>query len=453
MTLRQKYPGLITFLVPAKQCYRAQDVIARIRCMVCSHKQLQRDRFQQQMQGLDDDTFICQDCGKPVSQRQCLEQKTHKFYLGLDDRSLLIKEYTRERTVERIQSLIKHQKIILVLDIDNTLLHTIEDTLDKSYQKRSDVFEFQISQTTKHFVKIRNYISQFFASIYQDYEIFFFTQGTRSYAYNMLASIQTVCKDFFDRNKQLREVFNRNIIGREDFFKLDKNNQVVTNKNLSKILPNAERHMLILDDRKDVWQRSDKYDYSQNVIFVKGYYYWQVSQQEMDLAHGHFFQSIQSEVHKSNPCATENSKPVTASGQPQRMELEEPPGNGLQGQAQPTAQPTPQVTAQVTAQLSGEQPTSQVTAQPTSQPTAQVTAQVTAQPSGEQTPAASQERQNCSPLRRSDPLSQSAAEFSQPRSESKQKPEKEEELVSEGAQGKAAKDQAQSEGQQQPLGQ
>lgn len=52
----------------------------------------------------------------------------------------------------------KNEKLILILDLDNTIIHAIIVGKEKKYEKSKDIFEFPYNFEQKFAIKVRDYM-------------------------------------------------------------------------------------------------------------------------------------------------------------------------------------------------------------------------------------------------------------------------------------------------------
>jgi RNA polymerase II subunit A-like phosphatase len=148
-----------------------------------------------------------------------------------------------EKDTIRFTNLRKERKLVLVLDLDQTVLHT---TISNDFKE--DVDNFVLGGVTYN-VKLRPNIHQFLSSIYKLYEIHVYTMGVQAYAEKICRILDPDKKYFGDR------VISRSV----------NNGEYV--KNLNRLFC-LHDNVIILDDRADVW------NFSSNLILVKPYFYW-----------------------------------------------------------------------------------------------------------------------------------------------------------------------------------
>lgn len=145
---------------------------------------------------------------------------------------------------EKLKILETQKRLILVLDLDQTILHTVCDM-----QPPRDTVSFTIDNNT-YCVKLRPRLRYMLERVSKLYEIHVYTMGTRAYARKIVETIDPSKKYFHDR-----------IISRDE-------NQGLLIKNLDRLFPYNHRNIVILDDRPDVWE------FSRNLVLIKPFWYF-----------------------------------------------------------------------------------------------------------------------------------------------------------------------------------
>lgn len=143
--------------------------------------------------------------------------------------------------LDKFYKLYYDKKLILFLDLDQTLIHA---TLSK---KPCD-FSFKL-RNTEFFIKKRPGLDKFLLKLSKFFEFHVYTMGTREYA-------NYICK-MIDPNKIF---FEDRIVTRTENNKMFK-------KYLERIT-NFSNNVIILDDRIDVW------GFNLNVFLIKPFYYY-----------------------------------------------------------------------------------------------------------------------------------------------------------------------------------
>mmetsp|Transcript_14838 Transcript_14838/g.25962 ORF Transcript_14838/g.25962 Transcript_14838/m.25962 type:complete len:665 (+) Transcript_14838:3299-5293(+) len=169
-------------------------------------------------------------------------------------------ETDRERTVKR---LFKAKKLLLVLDIDHTLLHATDDqrapdlarkkgVLSKLHQFKLGACEGHPASDKMHYIMLRPGLIEWLEQVSTMYELYIYTAGTRVYA-EAVANI-------FDPSKRL---FGSRIISRTDVPELGKI------KRLERFFPIDNNMVLAIDDRSDVWVEDAK-----NLLTIRPYHFF-----------------------------------------------------------------------------------------------------------------------------------------------------------------------------------
>lgn len=147
--------------------------------------------------------------------------------------------------------LLKNRKLVLLVDLDQTLIHTTNDNVPEDLP---DVFHFQLygSYSPWYHTKLRPGTGTFLENISKYYELHICTFGARLYAHK-IAKILDPKGTFFSHR----------ILSRDECFD-------ATSKtgNLKGLFPRGDNMVCIIDDREDVW------NFAPNVIHVKPYSYF-----------------------------------------------------------------------------------------------------------------------------------------------------------------------------------
>jgi len=147
---------------------------------------------------------------------------------------------------ENIQRLKKSVKLSLVLDLDNTLLHSTSNyelKKSKPTSQWTEVYDFTLNRVPfsgKQLTKLRPGLAQFLEEASKLFEIHIFTQGTQEYA-NAVTSI------IDPQHKYFMNVFSYNNCV------LNASGDLMT-KNLKVLFPYDDSMVVIVDDRVDVWE-------------------------------------------------------------------------------------------------------------------------------------------------------------------------------------------------------
>ncbi|XP_060080260.1 RNA polymerase II subunit A C-terminal domain phosphatase-like [Ylistrum balloti] len=149
--------------------------------------------------------------------------------------------------------LLKNRKLVLLVDLDQTLIHTTNDNIPANLK---GVNHFQLphgnSQMWYH-TRIRPQTLQFLETVSKMYELHICTFGVRMYAHTIARFLDPEGKFFSHR-----------ILSRDECF-----NQNSKTANLKALFPCGDYMVCIIDDREDVW------NFSPNLIHVKPYRFFQ----------------------------------------------------------------------------------------------------------------------------------------------------------------------------------
>ncbi|ODV66079.1 hypothetical protein HYPBUDRAFT_158104 [Hyphopichia burtonii NRRL Y-1933] len=209
---------------------------------------------------------LCALCGKSVE-----DEKDYSGY-SYEDRATIamshdntglkisLDEATKieESTTSRLT---KDNKLILVVDLDQTVIHaTVDPTVGEwqadpsnpNYPAVKDVQSFCLEEDpilppdwagprpapTKcwYYVKLRPGLQEFLAQVAKKFELHIYTMATRNYALAIAKIIDPEAYYFGDR-----------ILSRDESGSL-------THKNLKRLFPVDQSMVVIIDDRGDVWQ-------------------------------------------------------------------------------------------------------------------------------------------------------------------------------------------------------
>ncbi|XP_061197142.1 RNA polymerase II subunit A C-terminal domain phosphatase-like [Saccostrea echinata] len=151
------------------------------------------------------------------------------------------------------ERLLRTRKLVLLVDLDQTLIHTTNDNIPPNLK---GVYHFQLSHGNMmpwYHTRIRPMADRFLENISKLYELHICTFGSRMYAH--------IIAKFLDPDGKY---FSHRILSRDECF-----NQNSKMANLKALFPCGDSMVCIIDDREDVW------NYSPNLIHVKPYRFFQ----------------------------------------------------------------------------------------------------------------------------------------------------------------------------------
>ncbi|XP_054710096.1 RNA polymerase II subunit A C-terminal domain phosphatase-like [Uloborus diversus] len=147
--------------------------------------------------------------------------------------------------------LLKNEKLVLLVDLDQTLIHTTNDFVDEGLP---DMHHFKLygPNSPAYHTKLRPGARKFLEKMSELFELHICTFGARLYAHKIA--------EILDADSKL---FSHRILSRDECFD-------ATSKtgNLKALFPRGDSMVCIIDDREDVW------NYAPNVIHVKPFNYF-----------------------------------------------------------------------------------------------------------------------------------------------------------------------------------
>jgi len=210
-------PGYVEFSIELHKEYNIDTAIGVL--SPCKHETLIKS------------TRKCMICLKIVEKG--FEEKYAIFDYGLS------KEEALHQSVSLGKKWISEKKLILVLDLDNTLIHSFE--CDKALcfpPLDPDISILNITETKFYCIKLRPYSIDFFQQTYKNFEIFIYTAAVKSYAFAVIALFNAE----LEKKGIPFQISQKNVIARENI-------SAPEIKKLSIIFPGNENITLIIDDR------------------------------------------------------------------------------------------------------------------------------------------------------------------------------------------------------------
>nr|XP_008011907.1 RNA polymerase II subunit A C-terminal domain phosphatase isoform X2 [Chlorocebus sabaeus] len=255
---------------------------------------------------------LCAECGQDLTQlqskngRQQVPLSTATVSMVHSVPELMVSsEQAEELGREDQQRLHRNRKLVLMVDLDQTLIHTTEQHCQQMSNK--GIFHFQLGRGEPMLhTRLRPHCKDFLEKIAKLYELHVFTFGSRLYAHTIAG--------FLDPEKKL---FSHRILSRDECI-----DPFSKTGNLRNLFPCGDSMVCIIDDREDVWK------FAPNLITVKKYVYFQGTG-DMNAPPG----SRDSQMRKKGTEISEQAPPVRESeGGTQAPGVE--PSNGLEKPAQ-----------------------------------------------------------------------------------------------------------------------
>ncbi|KAF7684319.1 RNA polymerase II subunit A C-terminal domain phosphatase [Astathelohania contejeani] len=197
---------------------------------------------------------LCGVCGKDMS------DTSDSLYCPLYTTDAILA--TKEEASKIINQEVDDNKLILILDLDQTLIHAsmnphIEDLISKHSSSSIDPLQSEIDSihsfvidNINYYIKLRPHLSDFLKKLQPFYQFFVYTMGNRIYANKVISIIDPTGEYFGDR-----------IVTRDE-------NLGMLSKSIERIVPNYTERVVILDDRADVWK------FSKSLVLIKPYYFF-----------------------------------------------------------------------------------------------------------------------------------------------------------------------------------
>lgn len=202
---------------------------------------------------------LCAECGQDLTQ---LQSKNGRQQMPLSTATVSMVHSVPELMVsseqaeqlgrEDQQRLHRNRKLVLMVDLDQTLIHTTEQQCQQMSNKGILHFQLGRGEPMLH-TRLRPHCREFLEKVARLYELHVFTFGSRLYAHTIAG--------FLDPEKKL---FSHRILSRDECI-----DPFSKTGNLRNLFPCGDSMVCIIDDREDVWK------FAPNLITVKKYVYFQ----------------------------------------------------------------------------------------------------------------------------------------------------------------------------------
>ncbi|KAM9838604.1 RNA polymerase II subunit A C-terminal domain phosphatase [Aulostomus maculatus] len=202
---------------------------------------------------------LCAECGQDLTQLQStngnqqtpISTATVSMVHSVPE-LMVSSEQAEQLGREDQQRLHRNRKLVLMVDLDQTLIHTTEQHCQRMSNK--GIFHFQLGRGEPMLhTRLRPHCKEFLEKIAKLYELHVFTFGSRLYAHTIAG--------FLDPEKKL---FSHRILSRDECI-----DPFSKTGNLRNLFPCGDSMVCIIDDREDVWK------FAPNLITVKKYIYFQ----------------------------------------------------------------------------------------------------------------------------------------------------------------------------------
>jgi FCP1-like phosphatase family protein len=214
---------------------------------------------------------LCVDCSfnfkevqKDVLPDQQAQNLSRSNYVSISSDLTFSEAVAKKEEQSLVSKYLQNKKLILLLDIDNTILHTSSVPIsEEEYEDLKKKYDWEVThiylyhpelrKKEKLVIKFRPYLKQFLQNIKDKYDIYIYTYGTKSYAIEIIKYLNTTFGEtYFNIDK---------LVARE--------NNMLDFKSIKRVFPSTDDMVVIVDDRTDVWVEDQR-----NLINVSGYYYF-----------------------------------------------------------------------------------------------------------------------------------------------------------------------------------
>lgn len=197
---------------------------------------------------------MCGDCGKDLREKggragQRKEQATANVSMIHHVPELIVSDsLAKEIGSADENNLITTRKLVLLVDLDQTIIHTSDKPLPVDAEKHKDITKYNLHSRV-YTTKLRPHTTEFLNKMATMYEMHIVTYGQRQYAHRIA--------QILDPDARL---FGQRILSRDELFSAQHKT-----RNLKALFPCGDNLVVIIDDRADVWQ------YSEALIQIKPY--------------------------------------------------------------------------------------------------------------------------------------------------------------------------------------
>ncbi|PAV80119.1 hypothetical protein WR25_24731 [Diploscapter pachys] len=215
-----------------------------------SHSEVNQDECKHEIIMKD----MCAACGKDLRPKdgfvgQRSEPSTASVSMIHHVPELLISDTLAKEIGEADEvNLLNSRKLVLLVDLDQTIIHTTNRPFQHDPNKQADITRFTLCGSIYH-TKLRPKTREFLERMATMFEMHIITYGQRQYAHKIA--------DILDPQHKL---FGYRILSRDELF-----SATHKTRNLKALFPTGDNLVVIIDDRSDVWQ------YSPALIQIKPY--------------------------------------------------------------------------------------------------------------------------------------------------------------------------------------
>ncbi|XP_076041631.1 RNA polymerase II subunit A C-terminal domain phosphatase-like isoform X2 [Oratosquilla oratoria] len=220
---------------------------------------------------------MCCNCGATVDEAYVPKTQAVSMLHSIPDLKVS-KSEAEDIGKKDISNLLVHRKLVLLVDLDQTLIHTTNDNIPPNLK---DVYHFKLVRNGPWYhTRLRPFTRKFLESMAKLYELHICTFGVREYAHYIA--------NFLDPDQKL---FGQRILSRNECL-----DPMSKKGNLNSLFPCGDNMVCIIDDRTDVW------NFAPNVVQVLPYHFFKhtgdinappgLQKKENDEKKGHDFSSL-----------------------------------------------------------------------------------------------------------------------------------------------------------------
>ena len=208
---------------------------------------------------------ICIDCGAVV-------EKPYENRLNPDDDSITLSdEELKRRNLDLERQLIQEHKLVLVIDLDKTLIDT---TTVFSYEEAQNLISTDPTASSEDFVvfdldstifvvRFRPYVREFLQEISPYFHLQIYTGSQAEYAHRIIRELDPNGKYFADRIWS---------ITKEEKLRFQQEN--IYEKSIKNLFPYSDKLVLVLDDSPSVWYSDEGGKIFKGLIQLKPFLYF-----------------------------------------------------------------------------------------------------------------------------------------------------------------------------------
>ncbi|GBP64439.1 RNA polymerase II subunit A C-terminal domain phosphatase [Eumeta japonica] len=198
---------------------------------------------------------MCAECGADLRVDSSLQQGAAVVPMVHSVPELKVSEELAQKLGrEDAERLLKDRKLVLLVDLDQTLVHTTNETVPPNLKGVSHYFLRGLGGPGRWYhTRLRPGTREFLASASKYYELHVCTFGARQYAHAVA--------ELLDPEKKY---FSHRILSRDECF-----DARAKAANLKALFPCGDNMVCIIDDREDVWRHAT------NLIHVRPYTFFQ----------------------------------------------------------------------------------------------------------------------------------------------------------------------------------